>query len=181
MHVSLRNQRPHVAFGAALLLMLAGVAQPATAGDQNRLDGAWSVVVTQRACDTGAPQAVFTSLVTFHDGGTLSESTGSLAFAPNQRSDGTGAWHRLSAGRFKQQMVALMRFTTGSNLPTDSTFDPTKPVTPGFKAGSQTITQVVRLTGRDSYESEGTTAFFESASTTPYRTGCATAVGTRIR
>ena len=55
--------------------------------------GTWAVQVTLRDCATNAPLGPpFNSLVTFHDGGTLSESAGSLAFAPGQRSPGHGTW-----------------------------------------------------------------------------------------
>jgi hypothetical protein len=146
---------------------------------RKRLVGAWSVQVTLRNCDTNAPMGSFISIVSFHRGGTLSESTGSLAFQSGQRSEGHGAWKHLRGRTFSQHVIALIRFDSPPNLPGTPTFDPSKPISPGFSAGWQTISQRVRLTGPDSFESSGTTEFFDSNGQS-YRTGCSTAVGQRF-
>jgi hypothetical protein len=148
-------------------------------GANQRLVGAWSVQVTLRNCDTNAPMGSFISIVSFHRGGTISESTGSLAFQSGQRSEGHGAWRHLRGRTFSQHVIALLRFDSPANLPGTPTFDPSKPISPGFSAGWQTISQRVRLTGPDSFESSGTTEFFD-ANGQSYRTGCSTAVGQRF-
>jgi hypothetical protein len=81
---------------------------------------------------------------------------------------------------FSQHMIALIRFTSPANLPGTPTFDPSQPVSPGFLAGSQTVSHRVRLTGADTLESAGTNAFFD-VNGQMYRTGCSTAVGRRFK
>ena len=80
------------------VLVLAGLLVTTTASDPvvasgDVLTGAWSVQVTLRDCTTGAPIGPpINSLVTFHEGGTLSETAGGLGFAIGQRSPGHGIW-----------------------------------------------------------------------------------------
>jgi hypothetical protein len=110
--------------------------------------GAWTIQVTLRDCTTNAPLGPpFNSLVTFHRGGTLSESAASLAFAPNQRSSGHGVWIHQEGHTYLQRMVALILFDTPSNLPGTPGFNPSLPVSPGFFAGWQTVTHTLRLLG----------------------------------
>jgi hypothetical protein len=75
-------------------------------------------------------------------------------------------------------MIALVRFDTQPNLPGTSTFDPTRPVSPGFFAGWQTVTHTIRLSG-DELVSSGTNTFHKFDGTL-YRTGCSTAVSRRF-
>ena len=89
------------------------------------------------------------------------------------------AGRTLGAQTYSQHMIALIRFGSPANLPGTPTFDPSKPVSPGFLAGSQTVTHRVQLTGADTLELSGTNAFYD-ASGQVYRTGCSTAVGQRI-
>lgn len=148
-------------------------------GGDARLAGAWTLQVTLRNCETNAPMGSFASIVTFHRGGTLTESTGSLAFEPGQRSEGHGTWTRLGRNTFSQHVIGLLRFESLPNLPGTPQFDPSKPISPGFKAGWQTVEHRVRLTSGDSFESAGATTFFD-ANGQPYRPGCSTAVGHRF-
>lgn len=144
------------------------------------LVGTWTVQVTLRDCTTGAPQGpAFNALVTFHQGGTISESAGGLAFAPGQRSPGHGTWARKRGHTFKQEMIALVLFDSEPNLPGTPTFDPTKPVSPGFQAGWQTVAHTVRFTAADQIASAGTNAFYRTNGEL-YRTGCSTATGQRF-
>ncbi len=158
----------------------AGMPPQAAEGGDRKLDGTWLVQVTPRDCTTNAPVAAsFNSLVTFHRGGTISESAGSRAFAPGQRSDGHGSWTRLSGGRYLQRMISLMLFDTPANLPGTPTFDPAKPITPGFFAGWQTVSHTLELTDGDTLESSGTNEFYK-ADGTVYRAGCSSAVARRF-
>jgi hypothetical protein len=121
-------------------------------------------------CTTSLPLGPpFNSLVTFHRGGTMSETAGSLAFALGQRSPGTGVWTRQGAHVYLQRMVALILFETPPNLP----------FSPGFFAGSQTITQTVVLHDDDHFTSAGTNAFYRLNGDLD-RTGCSTATGHRF-
>jgi hypothetical protein len=186
------NHMSSNARGVARLALLLGIAagtlgatvnhaaaQATPSASKKGLTGAWAVQVTLRDCATQAPQGTFNSLVTFHQGGTISESAGSLAFAPGQRSPGHGTWDQEGHDRYRQQMIALVLFNTAPNLPGMPGFDPTKPVSPGFQAGWVTVTHTVQQSDADSLTSAGTNAFYRSDGTV-YRTGCSTAIGVRV-
>lgn len=143
------------------------------------LVGAWLGQVTLRNCSTNTPVGTFNSLVTFHRGGTLSESAGSLAFAPEQRSSGHGIWSHQGDRTYLQSMVALIRFDTEPNLPGSPGFDPSMPISPGFFAGWATVTHTVELTPAGGLVSSGTNAFYR-ADGTLYRSGCSTATAQRF-
>ena len=144
------------------------------------LTGTWAVQVTLRNCTTNVPiGSPFDSLVTFHHDGTLSESAGSTAFAPGQRGAGHGSWSQRPAHTFQQEMIALVLFDTAPNLPGSPTFDPTKPVSPGFFAGWQTVSHTVRFEDDDHIASEGTNYFYK-ANGDLYRSGCSTATAERV-
>jgi hypothetical protein len=144
------------------------------------LVGAWTVRVTLRDCATSAPLGPpINSLVTFHGDGTISETAGSLAFAPGQRSPGHGTWARKRGHTYRQEMIALLLFDTEPNLPGTPTFDPAKPVSPGFFAGWVTISHTVRFTGVDQIASTGTNGFYKTNGEL-YRSGCSTATGQRF-
>ena len=134
------------------------------------IEGNWNVLVTLTNCATGDPLPIpqFYSLVTFGPGGLIAESTGSLAFAPNQRSEGHGTWKRLGAQTYSQHTLALVRFANNPQT------------TPPVVAGWQTIDQTVTLTGRDAFTSSGTTDFYD-INGAAYRHGCATAAAERLR
>lgn len=87
--------------------------------------------MTLRDCVTNAPRASFTSLVTFHRGGTLSESTASLAFAIGQLPPRHGTWTHQGDQTYLQRMIALIVFDSPAN----------PPVSPGFFAGWQEVTR----------------------------------------
>jgi hypothetical protein len=156
----------------------AAVAQSSASASPGGLVGTWLVQVTIRNCQTNAPMGSFNSLVTTHRGGTISESAGGTTFAPGQRSPGHGTWGQQEDGTYSQKMIALILFDSAPNLPGTPTFDPSKPVSPGFSAGWQTITHTLRLSG-DQFASSGTNAFYKSDGSV-YRTGCSTATGHRF-
>jgi len=160
---------------AALLTPSSALADPAQG-----LVGAWRVQVTLRNCATQAPLGPpVHALVSFHRGGTISESAGGVTFAPGQRSPGHGAWARKSGHTYQQDMVAMIVFDTEPNLPGTPTFDPTKPVSPGFFAGWVTISHTIQFTDEDHISSKGTNAFYKLSGEV-YRTGCSTAIGERF-
>jgi hypothetical protein len=76
-------------------------------------------------------------------------------------------------------MIALVLFDTEPNLPGTPTFDPAKPVSPGFFAGWATVSHTVRFTGVDQIASIGTNSFYK-ANGDVYRSGCSTATGQRF-
>lgn len=166
--------------GLAAVLMATAVPVAQAKPGQGGLTGAWMVEVTLRNCDTGAPLGpAFNSLVTFHADGTISETAGSVTFAPGQRSQGHGEWTRTGGHKFDQDMVAMILFDSAANLPGTPGFDPSKPVSPGFFAGWQAVDHSVQLVNADRIESSGTNAFYR-ANGELYRSGCSTATGRRF-
>lgn len=156
-------------------------AQSTASASDGGIAGPWLVQVTLRDCATGAPAgAPFNAIVTFHRGGTISESPGATAFAVGQRSNAHGSWSHLRGKMYSQDMLALVLFDTDPNLPGTPGFDPTKPITPGFFTGWQTVSHTVRLVDADHLTSSGTNAFYKTNGDL-YRTGCSTAVGQRFQ
>src|SRR5262245_14660289 len=99
-------------------LVTHGAAAPAHAGSDPRVVGTYAVQVTLRDCTTGAPAgAPFDALVTLHEGGTISEAAGGLAFAPGQRTPAQGSWTRTGRRTYRQEMIALIVFGTPANMP----------------------------------------------------------------
>ena len=144
-----------------------------------RAAGTYAVEVTLRDCASGAPAGpAFPALLTFHGDGSIFETPGGRAFAPGQRGDGHGTWRRTGRNTFSQDMIALIVFDTPANLPGPG-FDPSKPVTPGFQAGWQTVSQTVTFSDATHATSAGTNAFYTAAGV-QYRTGCSTAVVTKV-
>jgi hypothetical protein len=143
------------------------LAQPPAAA----LQGTWGVLVTTRNCATNTPLGPpFNSLVTFAEGGTITESAGGVAFAPDQRSAGHGVWAHQGGVTFSQRMIALLRFSTAPN----------PPVSPGFQAGWQIVTHTVTMTDADHFTSSGGSQNFD-LNRQLVRTGCSTAVGERFK
>lgn len=170
-----------IGVAAAVLLMSGsiGLAHSKPSGPGRGVEGAWFVEVTLRNCTTNAPLGSFRSLVTFHRGGTISETTTSPTFAIGQRSPGHGNWDAQGNHTFSQRMVTLINFDTAPNLPGTPGFNPALPVTPGFFAGWGIVTHTLKLNGPDHATSSGTNEFFR-ADGTSYRTGCSTAVAERF-
>ena len=164
----------------ALLMSLGGtaLAQSPHSASKHSLAGTWFVRVTLRDCTTRAPFGAFNSLVTFHRGGTLSESTSSPG-AVGQHGSGSGNWAPAEDHTYSQRLVALMNFDTPANVPGAPGFDPTLPVSPAFFAGWSTVTHTVTLANADRARSSGTNTFFK-ADGTPYASGCSTAILTRF-
>ncbi len=164
---------------AALVAAGSGAVRANDHDGRARLAGAWTIQVTLRDCASNAPLGSFASLVTFHDGGTISEATAGQAFAPGQRSPGHGEWTRIGARTYRQRMVGLIVFDTAANLPGMPTFDPAARVTPGFFAGWSTVDHTLQLVDADHAVSAGTNQFYK-ADGTLYRSGCSTATATRF-
>ena len=108
--------------------------------DHPGIVGTWTVQVTLSDCVTNSPLGPpFNSLVTFHRGGTLSESA---VYLPGERTSGHGTWDRRGGHTFEQRMVALMIFDTPGNLPGTPGFNPTLPIVPpSSPAGRRSVTR----------------------------------------
>ncbi len=177
-----RNRQLAALCLAGALVLAAGITGSAhdnPSGRSHRLEGTWLVQVTLRNCATNASLGSFNSIVTFHQGGTISESTSSPGFAIGQRGNASGNWAFKGHRTYSQRMVSLINFDTAANLPGTPGFNPTLPVTPGFFAGSSIVTHTLELVDDDHATSSGTNAFYK-ADGTQYRTGCSTAEATRF-
>ena len=157
-----------LAMALALGFVTAGaaVAQPSES-EGRTVEGTWYIQVTPVICATGAPVpgvSPVTALVTFHKGGTMSETAGGTGFAPGQRSPAHGKWHHEAGQTFSQKFTALINFTTVPNFQ---------------EAGWQVVQQSGVLLDRNTLSSAGTNAFYRIDGTL-YRSGCSTARGRRF-
>lgn len=156
------------AAGVALLL---GGANQAFAQAMT-LQGTWLVVTQQRNCTTDAPiGAPHRALVTYHAGGTLSDSSAVPSFAVGQRSEGHGIWSHDGGLTYTARWVAMLQFDTAPNTP---------PGSPGFQAGWQVATNTISLSGPDSFTSTGVSEFV-NLSGQVYRVACASRSAERFK
>lgn len=164
----------------AMLTLSAGWNVSATPERNFELQGTWLVMVTQTNCDTGAVLIAFPSILTFADGGTMTEDTANPAFAPGQRGGGQGHWHYEGGGTFWAKSVALIK----SDTPIPPTAVPTMPL---FKKGKQIITQTIQFAQDepDSWTSNATVEFLDAATGAPYAPSpvhaCVTAAAVRFK
>jgi len=130
-----------------------------------RLEGSWTVQVTQRNCQTGdAIGAPFFSLLTFARGGTLVESTANPMFFPAVRGPGHGVWSHSGLGLHNFRAVSTAFITSN-----------------GVLVKTQTITQKIEMGANpNSFTTPSASVVFVPAGGGPTITGCATATGTRI-
>lgn len=134
--------------------------------------GAWRTAVTLRNCQTGLPVSpVGRGLITFNEGGTLSEYNGSPALPPAMRSPGHGVWEQRSVRRFP----GVFEVNRYSGVFVVNRYDAT-----GVFIGIQKITAAWELSasGND-FTSNATVEIFD-ANDNLIATGCATSIGTRI-
>ena len=124
------------------------------------LEGTWISQVTVRNCQTGDPIRSVQSLTTYVRGGVVLENTSAVSSA--LRATGQGVWHHVRGRRYAATFM-FFRFNP------DGSF-----------AGTQKITQHIRLS-RDG-EELNITATFEvlDANGTVITTGCVTAIATRF-
>lgn len=166
--------RTRMAVGAFAVLasVLFGAAAPAFAQGARALEGVWALTLTLRNCATGAPIGAppERSVLTFHQGGTMSASAGGTAFAPGQRTDGHGVWTHVGPSTFSNRQVAIVRFTTPPNLP----------ASPGFQTGWLLISSTYTLSDANNLTVAATSAFYD-VNRAPYRSGCVTGIGERFQ
>ncbi len=132
-----------------------------TERSQRNIVGAWRTAVTLRNCQTGLPVSpVGRGLITFHEGGTLSE----FNLGPGQnRSPGHGVWEQRRGRRNFSGVFVINRY--------DAT---------GVFIGTQKVRAAWELsTSGNSYTSNAAVEIFD-ANDNLIGTGCATSVGTRI-
>ncbi len=157
-----------VVVGASLLV---GAEAPVFAQDGRALEGVWAVSPMLRDCVTGTPLgAPERSLLTFHQGGTMSGSAGGTVFAPGQRSDAHGVWTYAGGSTFRNRMVAIILFDT----------PPSPPTSPGFQTGWQLITSTYTLSGANNLTLSATVEFY-NVNRALYRSRCVAGAGERFQ
>ena len=163
------------AFGFAASALLAGALLMAAAitanaqSDQspNGLEGTWRVQVVQYNCaNPSITFPPFYSLLSFHRGGTETETTSNPGLLPGQRTPGHGFWKSVGDHQYLMVVEAFILFDS-----------PTTP--PGLKTGVQKIVQAIVVTDESHFASDGTLNFFATDGTN-YRSGCAKSYGTRL-
>jgi hypothetical protein len=127
---------------------------------EKKLEGTWRVQVTLHDCQTGAVLRNFPALLTFAEGGTLTETT--TAFPPAARTPGHGFWRRTGRRTYKAVTEAFL-------------FNPA-----GTWTGTQRLTQAIEI-GNDPDEltSKATNEIFDINGNL-LMSGCATAVAHRF-
>lgn len=151
--------------------MMFGLYFPASVHAQT-LQGVWGVVTQPVDCSTNAPLGPpERGLLTYIEGGTFTESSGGLAFAPGQRSPGHGTWGATGGSSYTGRLVAMILFDTAPNTP---------PGSPGFQAGWLVATHTVTQSGPDNFTATAAVQFFNLARNV-YRNACATRVGERFK
>jgi hypothetical protein len=151
----------------ALALATAVTANAQSEQSPNGLEGTWRVKVVQYNCANPAITfPPFYSLLSFHRGGTETETTSNPALLPGQRTSGHGFWKLVGDGQYLMAVEAFILFDS-----------PTTP--PGLKTGTQKIVQAVVVTDDNHFASDGTVNFFATDGTN-YRSGCAKSFGTRL-
>jgi hypothetical protein len=135
-----------------------------TEHSQRNIVGAWRTAVTLRNCQTGLPVSpVGRGLLTFNEGGTLSEYNGSPALPPAMRSPGHGVWEQQRGRRNFSGVFVINRY--------DAT---------GVFIGTTKVTVAWKLSASgNSFTSNAAVEIFD-ANDNLIGTGCATSVGTRI-
>ena len=156
---------------ALVLVVLLQSAADSAFAQARSIVGVWAIQVTPRDCATTAPvgppsRAVFT----FHEGGTLSESTANPGFAPGQRSLGHGVWTSTGPSTYVSRIVAAIVFETA----------PSPPTSPGFLAGWQIGSQTATLVDADRITTSGQVQFYD-VNRQVYRTACASGTGERFK
>jgi len=157
--------------GIVAALALAQTRQEAGAGDPlaAKLEGTWHVSVSLHSCDSNTAMPPFQSLLTFARGGTLTGTTSSPSFLPGQRSSDHGIWSPAGGHAFRAVEEAFILFDS-----------PSRPNRPAFRTGTQRISQIIELKNDDEFTSSATTIYFDS-NRTMLTTGCAEAVGRRLK
>jgi hypothetical protein len=151
------------------VLVLAAVMPAGAQSEQspNGLEGTWRVQVVQYNCaNPSITFPPFYSLLSFHRGGTETETTSNPALQPGQRTSGYGFWKPVGDHQYLMAVEAFILFDS-----------PTTP--PGLKTGTQKIVQAVMVTDDNHFATDGTVNFFATDGTN-YRSGCAKSYGTRL-
>jgi hypothetical protein len=146
------------------LLQTFGGNAAARSNREGRLQGTWRVQVNPRNCQTGAPIPSFAVLLSFAQGGTLTEVMNSPAFLPGQRTTGLGVWSHTHSNTYKAVWDAFILFDSPPPAP--------------FKRGVQRLMWNFEVDG-DQATIEASSQFFDTNGNLLIAT-CASAIGTRF-
>lgn len=161
---TLRRTLVHV-FGALLAMTPAYSLHAQSEQASTGLVGTWWVQVTQYDCaNPSVTRPPFVSLLAFARGGTMSETTANAALQPGQRSSGYGTWEQMPDGSYSSVDLAFILFTGGL-----------------FTQGTQRINHSIALADDGNQFSDVATVQFFDTHGTLLVSGCARAVGTRLR
>jgi hypothetical protein len=156
-----------VTVSGAIFLSVGAVANAQDSDRQERsesgarkLEGTWRVQVTLRDCNTAAVLRTFPALLTFAEGGTLTETT--TAFPPAARTPGHGFWRRTGRRSYKAISEAFL-------------FNPA-----GTWIGTQRLTQAIEIgSDPDELTSKATNEILDINGNLLV-SGCATAIAHRF-
>ena len=133
-------------------------------GQARTVEGAWRNMVTPVNCQTGAPLAPpFRSLLTFHEGGTMSEYGISPGTTPALRSPGHGVWQREKGWDDYSLAFTFYRYDAS-----------------GLFIGSQKVTSALRLGASGEDFTSNAVVEILDANDNVVATFCANAAGTRF-
>lgn len=154
------------------VLAIASTTDPAVADGRGAraVEGVWAMSITLRDCATGAPLGPpVRTLLTFHAGGTLSESPGTPQFAPGQRSPGHGVWSHSGGDTFELRFAAMILFDT-----------PPAPPAPGFQAGWLMVGSTFSLIDGERADVNASVQFLD-LNRIVYRSACPTGTAERFQ
>jgi hypothetical protein len=147
-----------------IVVQLAGCAamQSAQAAEAPSLVGTWQVQITLKDCTTSAPHGQpFQSLLTFAQGGTVTETTSNPGFFPAMRGPGHGNWSSTADRLYTASTVAYITLN-------------------GVLAKTQTITQpTIQMTGDNTFETPSAAVKFYGPDGSLLASACAVASGKR--
>ncbi len=147
-----------------------------TERSQRNIVGAWRTAVTLRSCQTGLPVAPASrGLLTFNEGGTLSEYNAGPGSTPAMRSPGHGVWERLREHEYS--LVFIINRYDASGV-----FIGTQKIRAALELGASgnVFTNNAAISAsRNVYTTNAAVEIFDASDNLIGR-GCATSVGTRI-
>jgi hypothetical protein len=141
--------------------------QAPTAGNasERTIEGVWRTAVTGRNCQTGAPLGPFVirGLITFHQGGTMSEFGVAPGSTPALRSPGHGLWQREHGWQEYSFGFIHNRYDAS-----------------GVFIGTQQVRAELELAANGDQFTTRSAIETRDANDNVIATGCATSVGTRF-
>jgi hypothetical protein len=171
MNINLLQKLATAMISAAASLAMLAPGALAQGNPERRLEGTWTFQITLRDCTSGTPLgAPFFSLLTFNQGGTMTETTANSMFYPAERGPGHGVWSHVKGGgygdasdrRYQARSLALI---TANGVLTQAQI-----IRQNIQMGLNPNTLQTTSASVEFYKPDGTLV----------RKGCATAQATRF-